>query len=390
MKNQSIAALTILSSFFCISISAQQTRFYSDPEEKFKEAKEYYQKEQYSLAYPLLKELQQSIHETDKANHVTMVQEINYYTIACALKQNEGRAEEMAKNYIDIEKNNARVQQLNFHLGEYYYRQQKFADAAQRYEQANISNLSNREIADMKFHQGYAYFTLQRFNEAKPLFNSIRQIKDDPNYIAANYYYGFLAFRDKNYNEALASFKIVENEKNYETIVPYYIAQIYYIQGKKEDAIAYTGQKLKARNAFLFCASNSSSPELKEVSKYNYAKLSYELGYQDEALNSLQSFLSDYPNSTYNKEAKELLVSVLANTSNYADALNLLQTLDKPSDNAKKLYPRILFGRATEFINDGRLAEADALLDKALKDPANASVLPYINFWKGEIAYRSN
>ena len=486
MKNQSIAALTILSSFFCISINAQQTRFYSDPEEKFKEAKEYYQKEQYSLAYPLLKELQQSIHETDKANHVTMVQEINYYTIACALKQNEGRAEEMAKNYIDFEKNNARVQQLNFHLGEYYYRQQKFADAAQRYEQANISNLSNREIADMKFHQGYAYFTLQRFNEAKPLFNSIRQIKDDPNYIDANYYYGFLAFRDKNYNEALASFKIVENEKNYETIVPYYIAQIYYIQGKKEDAIAYAGQKLKkgggyyevemnqllghahfergefdnalpyleayvkkaqkvrredlyelsycyyqakqypkaiegfkqlsgkedtlsqhamymlgdaylktgqkanARNAFLFCASNSSSPELKEVSKYNYAKLSYELGYQDEALNSLQSFLSDYPNSTYNKEAKELLVSVLANTSNYADALNLLQTLDKPSDNAKKLYPRILFGRATEFINDGRLAEADALLDKALKDPANASVLPYINFWKGEIAYRSN
>ena len=81
---------------------------------------------------------------------------------------------------------------------------------------------------------------------------------------------------------------------------------------------------------------------------------------------------------------------MLANTSNYADALNLLQTLDKPSDNAKKLYPRILFGRATEFINDGRLAEADTLLNKALKDPANASMLPYINFWKGEIAYRNN
>ena len=485
MKNHRIASLVIFT-LFCISVKAQQTRFYSDPQEKFKEAKEYYQKEQYSLAYPLFKELQQSIHETDKANNVVMVQEINYYTIACALKQNEPRAEEMARNYIDLEKNNARVQQLNFHLAEYYYRQQKFADAAQLYEQSNIANLSNREIADMKFHQGYSYFTLQRFNEAKPLFNSIRQMKDDSNYIDANYYYGFLAFRDKNYNEALQSFKIVENEKNYQSIVPYYIAQIYYIQGKKDEAITYAGQKLKtgggyydvemnqllghahfergefdsalpyleayvnkapkvrredlyelsycyyqakqypkaiegfkqlsgkedslsqhamymlgdsylktgqkanARNAYLFCASNSSSPQLKEVSKYNYAKLSYELGYQDEALNSLQSFLTEYPNSAYNKEAKELLVSVLANTSNYADALNLLQTLDKPSDNAKKLYPRILFGRATEFINDGRLAEADTLLDKALKDPANASMLPYINFWKGEIAYRNN
>ncbi len=483
MKTQSISILAFLCS---ISAVAQQTRFYSDPEEKFKEAKEYFQKEEYSLAYPIFKDLRQSVHETDKINNVTTVQEINYYTIACALKQNEGRAEEMAKNYIDLEKNNARVQQMNFHLGEYYYRQEKFPEATERYEQANIANLSNGEIADMQFHEGYSYFVQQQFAKAKPLFNSIRQVKDDPNYIDANYYYGFLAFRDKNYNEALQSFKIVENEKKYQTIVPYYIAQIYYIQGKKEEAIAYAGQKLKkgtnyydvemnqllghahfergeftealpyleayvnktkkvrredlyelsycyyqakqypkaiegfkqlsgkedtlsqhamymlgdaylktgqkanARNAYLFCASNSSSSALKEISKYNYAKLSYELGYQDEALNSLQSFLTEYPNSTYTKEAKELLVSVLANTSNYADALNLLQTVDKPSENAKKLYPRILFGRATEYINDGRLTEADALLDKALKDPANAAILPYINFWKGEIAYRNN
>ena len=105
----------------------------------------------------------------------------------------------------------------------------------QLYEQSNIANLSNREIADMQFHQGYSYFVLQQFAKAKPLFNSIRQVRDDPNYIDANYYYGFLSFRDKNYNEALQSFKIVENEKNYQTIVPYYIAQIYYIQGKKEE-----------------------------------------------------------------------------------------------------------------------------------------------------------
>jgi predicted negative regulator of RcsB-dependent stress response len=217
------------------------------------------------------------------------------------------------------------------------------------------------------------------------LFNSIRNIKDDPNYHDANYYYGFLAFRDKQYIEALESFKIVENDKNYGTVVPYYIAQIYYIQGKKDEAITYiqgklqsgssaqyydlelkqlighayfekgeyvkalpyledyvgrskkvrredlyelsycyyqsnnlskaidgfkqlsgkddslsqhamyllgdaylrTGQKSNARNAFLYCSSNSSNKEQKEIATYQYAKLSYELGYQDEALNSL-------------------------------------------------------------------------------------------------------
>lgn len=485
MKNLRFAALATLIS---IHSFAQQTRYYTDPETGFKEAKEYFQKEQYSLAYPLFKELQQAIRETDKANTPITVQEINYYTNVCALKQNEGRSEEEAIQYIDLEKNTTRVQMMNFHLGEYYFRQQKFTDAANRYEQTDIANLSNREISDMKFHQGYAYFTLQRFAEAKPLFNSIRSIKDDPNYMDANYYYGFLSFKDREYATALDCFKVVENEKNYGTVVPYYIAQIYYVQGRKDEAINYiqnklqsgsssqyydlelkqmlghayfekkeyakalpyledyvsrskkvrredlyelsycyyqgkqlnkaiegfkqlsgkddslsqhamyllgdsylkTGQKANARNAYLFCSSNSSNTEQKEISKYQYAKLSYELGYQDEALNSLGAFIADYPASVYNKEAKELMVDVLANTNNYKDAQALLESLDKPSENAKRVYPRILYGRAAELINDGRLAEAETLLDKALDDPNNGTVKPFLNFWKGELAYRNN
>ena len=479
--------LLLITTFISVSIIAQQTRYYTDPETKFKEAKEYFQKDQYSLAYPLFKELMLEKKETDKINAGITAQEVVYYTTVCALKQNEGRAESAAREFIELEKNTARVQMMSFHLGEYYFRNQKFSEAAEQYEQTNIVNLSNREIADMKFHQGYSYFTLQRFAQAKPLFNSIRSIKDDPNYIDANYYYGFLAFRDGQYNDALQSFKIVENEKNYAAVVPYYIAQVYYIQGKKEEALSYaetkikggksqyydlemkqmighsyferkefakalpyledyvsrskkvrredlyelsycyyqdnqltkaiegfkqlsgkddslsqhamyllgdaylkTGQKSNARNAFLFCASNSSNPTQKEISRYQYAKLSYELGYQDESLNSLSSFLADYPNSNYNAEAKELLVSVLANTNNYNDAQTLLESLNKPSENAKRLYPRILFGRATELINDGQLSDAEALIDKALKDPNNTSVLPFLNFWKGELAYRNN
>ncbi len=485
MKYFSFPALAIL---FSLSVFSQQTRFYSDPDEKFKEAKEYFQKEKYSLAYPLFRELRQSVKETDKANTAITVQEILYYTIVCGLKQGEGRSEDEALEYIEVEKNDARVQMMNFHLAEFYYRNENFGEAANRFEQTNIANLSNREIADMKFHQGYAYFTLQRFPAAKPLFNTIRQERDDPNYLAANYYYGFLAFKDGQYRDALEAFRVVENEKEYATVVPYYIAQIYYVQGKKEEAITYiqnklqsgsntqyydlelkqmlghayfekkeyakalpyladfvsrskkvrredlyelsysyyqanqlskaidgfkqlsgkddslsqhsmyllgdaylkTGQKSNARNAFLFCSSNSSNLQQKEISKYQYAKLSYELGYQDEALNSLSSFLADYPNSSYTAEAKELLVDVLANTNNYKDAQTLLESLVKPSENAKRLYPRILYGRSTELINDGWLDEANAMLDKALKDPYNGSVLPLLNFWKGELAYRDN
>ena len=62
---------------------------------------------------------------------------------------------------------------------------------------------------------------------------------------------------------------------------------------------------------FLFCALNSTDKQQKEVSKFNYAKLSVELGYTDVALTELKSFISSYPNSEYGTEAKELLVNEL-------------------------------------------------------------------------------
>src|SRR4030095_7078496 len=170
MKNRSLPTLG-LCLCFSISLYSQQTRFYSDPETKFKEAKEYFQKEQYSLAYPLFKELKHDVRETDKANRTVTVQEVEYYSTVCALKQNEGRAEDAAREYIDLEKNDSRIQMMSFHLGEYYFRTERFAEAVAQYEQTNIANLSNREVADMNFHLGYSYFTLQKFAQAKPLFN---------------------------------------------------------------------------------------------------------------------------------------------------------------------------------------------------------------------------
>jgi len=466
--------------------SAQQTRFISDPQVSFNQAKEFFQKEQYSLAYPILKDLEQRRRETDRSNDALNYQDIRYYATVCALKQNEERAAFNAQEFIDLEDNAARVQMMSFHLAEYYYRKQDFSKSIEAYEKVNISNLSNDEIADLKFHLGYSYFTVQRFDQAKPLLNTIREMPKDKNYLDANYYYGFIAFYDHDYSNALEAFRIVENHERYGKVVPYYISTIEYSLHREDKAVAYaetklktgnqvydlemrqlvghsyfqkkqydkaipylqefvnksekvgrqdlyelsycyyqtgnltkaidgfkqlggkedslaqnamyllgdaylkTNQKANARNAFLFCAANSSNEKQKEISQFNYAKLSFELGYQDVALNELQKFIAKYPQSEYSAEAKDLLVGVLANTSNYEDAITLIDEMKNPSPTAKQVYPRILYGRATELINDGHLDDARELLDIAEKSPNNASVLPLVQFWKGELAYRSN
>lgn len=466
-------------------VQAQQTSIFTDPSAEFKKAREFYQREQYSLAYPIFRELSQQLLPADRSNQSLVYQDIRYYTIACGLMQNEQGAVENAIEYIDLDDNLSRVAMMSFHLGEYYFRQKDFYQAATYYEKTSVDHLSNKEVADLKFHQGYSYFNLQRFSEAKPLLDAVRQIPSNPNYAAANYYYGFIAFQDKQYAEALRAFQVVENDEEYGQVVPYYIATIHYINGDKEKALAYaearlqkssgyydtelrklvghgwfekgdfpkalpyleahaakaaslsrqdlyelsysyyqtgnypkaidgfkqlsgkedslaqnamyllgdaylkTGQKANARNAFLFCALNSSDPKQQEISKFHYGKLSYELGYHDIALTELQQFLQAYPSSVYHKEARELLVGVMAKTSNYRDAITMMESLSNPSEQAKSFYPAILYGRATELINDGMTGEAEPLLDKALVAPYNQKVLPLVQFWKGELAFRS-
>src|SRR4051812_3990685 len=464
---------------------AQATLANMDPDADFKRAKELYQKEQFSLAYPLFKNIADGNYPNSKLPVSTQL-EAKYYTIVSGLKMGESTAEAAARTFIEEEHNEPRIQMLSYQLGEYYYRKQKFEDALTYYEKAGIDNLSNSDIAEMKFHQGYSYFTMKQFEQAKPLFNSIRQMPSDPNYLDANYYFGFISFFEKDYKLAMESFRKVENEPTYQKVVPYYIAEILYFQGDKDKAIEYgeaklnnggqyyntqlqqlighayfekknykkalpylqeyvtktdkvrredlyeisytyyetkqlpkaiagfkelggkedtlaqnsmylladsylkMGQKVNARSAFLFCASNSSNPLQKEISVFNYAKLSFDLGYQDVASSELQSFISAYPNSTYAPEAKELLVNVLANTNNYKDALVLYESLQGKSENVKRVYPKILYGRAVEYINDQRLAEADSLLAEILQIPYNNAQLPYVYFWKGEIASRLN
>ena len=464
---------------------AQPTHAVTDPEKQYKEVKEYFAKEQYALAYPLLKELKAAYPANTASDHSYLNDDVNFFYIVCELRMMHPVGKEDAVQYMQSVNNQPRREIMSFHLAHYYFLNDEFSNAIESFDIAGYENLSNEQIADAKFEKAYAYFNLKQFAQAKPLFNEIHQLPNNKYYIPANYYYGFISYYDKQYSEALKSFKLVETFDEYKGVVPYYIAEIYYFQGKKEEALTYgesvlgrgntlyyekqlklltgqlyfekknykkalplledyvngsdkvtkevlyelsycyykedrtteaingfkqlsnerdsmgqnsmyllgdlylkTNQKANARNAFQYSAYNNSNAKQQQVSRFNYAKLSYELGYQDVALSEMKKYLSDYPNSEYDTEAKEILVSLLANTNNFSDALALYESFEKPTTSMQKVYPRILYGRAIEYINDQRLGQADILLDKILSNSNSGNIIPYANFWKGEIAYR--
>ena len=483
MKKIISTRLFIVFLFTSLLGKAQFSSNNTDPDAALKNAEDLYQKGQYSLAYPVFKNIFNSVN--GKSNFPILSEiECRYYYIICGLQLNDKGVLPMAISFTQLETNTARIQMMHYQLGEYYFRQKEFSNALAQYQGADIDNLSNREIADMKFHEAYAYFVIPDFSKAKPLFDVIRQIPKDPNYIDANYYYGFICFNEKNYKQALESFQIAEKMPEYKSLVPFYLSEIYYFSGERDkalekaqealiagsqfydlqlhqlvghilfekrqfekalphlekfvegkqkvsredlyelsfcyyetknwnrtiegfkqlsggvdslaqnsmyllaDAYLKTNDKANARTAFQFCAANNSNGTQKEVSAFNYGKLSYELGYLDIALKAFEEFVKKYPASAYIQETRELMVNTLANTSNYKKALQLYESLPSKSDPVIRLYPRLLYGSSVEMINDQLIEAADSLLNRLLHTPYNSPQLPLAYFWKGEIAYR--
>jgi tetratricopeptide (TPR) repeat protein len=464
---------------------AQPTHVITDEEKDYKVVKEYIAKEQYAFAYPLIKDLKIKYSDDRKTDHAYINDDINYYNALCELKLLQDIGKEDALEYINSISNEPRKQILSFHLAHYFFLKNDYSNAIVYFDEAGYDNLSNEQIADAKFEKAYAYFNLKQFAEAKPLFNEIHQLPTNKYYIPANYYYGFISYYNANYTEALQSFKLVEKYNEYKDVVPYYIAEIYYFQGKKEEALQYgesalvqngnlyydaqlrlligqiyfekkdyakalpllekyvnsnakvskeilyelsfcyytagntnkaiegfkqlsslkdsmgqnsmyllgdlylkTGDKANAKTAFQYCAYNSSNTLQQKVSRFNYAKLNYELGYQDIALAEMKSFLTSYPNSEYDVEAKEIIVALLARTNNFTDALVIYEKLERPTAAMQKIYPILLYGKAIEFVNDQQLNKADELFAKIIADGNSGVKAAYANFWRGEIGYR--
>src|SRR4029078_6851178 len=99
-----------------LSSFAQANYNVTDPERDFKEAKEFFIKDQYSLAYPLLKNLKDKYPENTQSSHAYLHQDIAYYYIVCALKLSQEVAEDEATRFVDSANNEPRQQMMSYHL----------------------------------------------------------------------------------------------------------------------------------------------------------------------------------------------------------------------------------------------------------------------------------
>lgn len=199
--------------------------------------------------------LEQHIQPTETINKQTLslaLQQAKYIVAVSNLKANQRNAEAELQAYIDETVNPVYKQRAAFTLAQYYFQQNKLAEAITYYEVAGIDNLSNAEIADAKFELAYSYFNERKFERAKPLFAVIKEIPDNKYYLAGNYYYGLLAYNDKDYDLALKSFERIHNQPEYKDIIPYYEAEINYFKGNYDQVLALSNRYLRKTDKLFY------------------------------------------------------------------------------------------------------------------------------------------
>ena len=290
--------------FFSIPALAQKTVIYTNGDPEFKTGLELFQKEKYVAAQKSFSKVIEANNEPQSLVRI----DAEYYNAICANELFNKDGEAYLKQFIKDHPESPKVKSAYFYLGKYNYRKKKYKDAIDWFEKVDIYDLTTEDLAEFYFKRGYSFFESNKFPEAKKDLFEIKDV-DNKYAAAAKYYYAHIAYSEKNYETALTDFLKLEQNETFGSIVPYYIAQIYFLQGKYEKVITYAPSLLDSAIA-------KRAPEIAKIIGESY----YSLSKYKEAIPYLKKYEKG-AGSISRKDNYQLGFS-LYKTAEYDDAIN--------------------------------------------------------------------
>ena len=241
---------SILSVFFFMLAQiglAQTPVLPSSMDASMRELQTFVSERAYMSSFQLAKELKRT---SMYQNNSSVKEKVDFYLLVSGLQLDEKGIVEEASDFIKAAVDPAFRQMMTYYVGIYYFRNNNPAQSLAYLETAKLANLNNAQIGEVKYLLGYLYFSLGQFEKAKQPLDAVRQTVGDLYYVDANYYYGFIAFKEKNYPVALSCFEIAKAAAAYDKLIPFYNAQIYYFTGNAEKALSTALDALKSGNQY--------------------------------------------------------------------------------------------------------------------------------------------
>ncbi|MBT8234211.1 MAG: tetratricopeptide repeat protein, partial [Bacteroidia bacterium] len=251
--------------------------------------------------------------------------------------------ESISRGISDVAKNETYVI-----IADRYFSQKQYNLAQEYYLKINKRILEDDQRQLISFKSGYCYLTQKMFTQAEPLFKAVAgsnsKLKND-----GIYYLGICQYYLDKQELAIASFTQIEYQGRYRSLIPFYLAQIYFKDGDYDKAIDYASSKKSSGGNELLTnrilgmsylakeqydkalpylnAYADNADKLTENEFYQIGVLNYKLGHFEEA----QTYFKElsHQNSKIGQLSNFLLGSAGLKTNNKKDAQSAFKQASK-------------------------------------------------------------
>jgi tetratricopeptide (TPR) repeat protein len=221
---------------------------------------------------------------------------------------------------------------------EAYYFKGDYAKAVEAYEQFLAENPERAE-GSLLFRAGYANYALNQTDRAISYLSKSAASKDSVSHYAS-YYLGILYLKK--------------------------------------------GEKPLALNAFDFSRRVPNDKKLAEEATFQFAKVAYDAGRPEQAINELEKFLTAFPGSTHGNEVKELLAQAYVNGNNFHKAIEYIEALPSKNPQIQQAYQKAAYLMGAELFNKNNYADAVLYFKKSLEYSRDNTYVSLASLWAGE------
>lgn len=275
MKIRYFVAIVLFCLTGILAFGQQTQKYASEPEYMYNTARELYKKKLYVAAqnefFKIMndKNLDHSAYKDDAA----------FYFAMCSMELFNQDVEYQLNKFAEEHPESSNINIANFQLANYYYRDKKYKKALDAYAKVNYTELRPDKQTEFFFKRGYSNYARKNFDAAAKSFYEIID-KTDLYGQMALYFYSHIKYTNEQYQTALIGFKKLENTPKFSSIVPFYILQIYYMQQKYEDVIAYVDEHSEI-------GALKTAPENAKIVGLSY----YRLGRYAESIPYLKNYM---------------------------------------------------------------------------------------------------
>ena len=240
--NSKKAVLIIGFLFAFIIHGISQVSFSGDDiRSEFSMAMDLFTKEKYAAAIRLFDSY---LAKEDESRQI-LLSEAEYYAALSSLRLFNPDSEFRMIIYMAKHPESPKINEARLALGDYFYQNKSYRKACDYYETVNRQDLNSGKLPEYFFRYGYSLYIRGDKPKALIMFSEIKDI--DTEYTApAVYYSSHIAYEQKMYQTALEGFIKLKDDETFGAIVPFYIAQIMYMNKDYDGILGIAPDLLKS------------------------------------------------------------------------------------------------------------------------------------------------